>query len=65
MKPMGLNCTRFISYQEINVEEIDLIEDAWGFNSDFCDVIEFLGLMKAVPGKKLTKKLIKEIRKQV
>ena len=63
--PMGLNCTRFISYLEINVEGIDLVEDAWGLNSDFYDVIEFLGLMKAVPGKSLTKKLIEEIRKQV
>jgi hypothetical protein len=65
MKPMGLNSTRFISYREINVEKIDLIEDAWGFNADFSDVIELLGLIKSVPGRCLTKNLIEQIRKKV
>ena len=64
MKPMGLNSTPFISYHEIDVEEIDLIEDAWGLNSEFCDVIELLGQVKAVPRKRLTKKLIEKVRKQ-
>ena len=65
MQPMGLNSTHFLSYQEIKVEDIDLIEDAWGFNSEFIDVIALLGHINAVPGKSLTKNLIEKIRKQV
>jgi hypothetical protein len=65
MKPMGLNSTPFISYHEIDVEEIDLIEDAWGFNSEFCEVIELLDQTKVVTPRYLTKKLIEKIRKQV
>lgn len=65
MKPMGLNSTHFVSYHEIDVEEIDLIEDAWGLNSEFSDVIKLLDSIKVtVPGN-LTKKLIEEVRKQV
>ena len=62
---MGLNSTPFISYCDIKVENIDLIEDAWGLNSEFCDVIDLLGQLKSVPGKSLTTDLIKKIRKQV
>jgi len=65
MKPMGLNSTPFLSYRDIKVEEIDLIEDAWGLTSEFCDVIDLLGLLKVDPGKRLTKNLINKIRKKV
>ena len=63
MMPMGLNSTHFISYHDINVKDIDLIEDAWGLNAQFCDVIDLLGSVKAVPEKDLTEKLIDKIRK--
>ena len=63
MKPMGLTSTPFISYHDIKVEDIDLIEDAWGLNSEFCDVIDLLGQIKTVPGKRLTNRLIEKIRK--
>jgi len=65
MKPMGLNSTPFISYHQIEVDEIDLIEDAWGFYSQFNDVIYLLGTIKAVPEKSLTNELIRKISKQV
>ena len=65
MKPMGLNSTHFITYYDIKVEDIDPIEDAWGFHSEFNDVIDLLGQINAVPGKSLTKTLIEKIRKQV
>jgi len=65
MKPMGLNSTPFISYHEIDVEEIDLIADAWGFDSEFCDVIEILGQIKIITPGNLTKNLIEKVRKQV
>ena len=64
MKPMVLLSTPFLSYQEIRVTDEDLFEDAWGFRSEFSDVIELLGMIKPVPGKRLTKKLIEIIRKQ-
>jgi hypothetical protein len=63
MKPMGIISTQFITYSDIKVKDIDLIEDAWGLNSEFCDVIELLRHIKVEPEKKLTKKLIDKIRK--
>jgi len=60
---MGLTSTQFISYQDIKVKDVDLFEDAWGFNSEFCDVIDLLRQLKAAPGKRLTKRLIEKIRK--
>jgi hypothetical protein len=64
MKPMGLISTPFISYHDINVKDVDLFEDAWGINSEFCDVIYLLRQIKASPGRRLTKRLIAKIRKQ-
>lgn len=64
MKPMGLTSTPFISYHNIKVKDVDLFEDAWGINSEFCDVIDLLRQIKAVPGRRLTKKLIEKIRKK-
>ncbi|MFA5820405.1 MAG: hypothetical protein WC854_14160 [Bacteroidales bacterium] len=59
---MGLTSTPFISYHNIKVKDVDLIEDAWGINSEFCDVIDLLRQIKAVPGRRLTKRLIEKIR---
>lgn len=64
MKPMGQNSTQFISYHNIKVKDVDLLEDAWGFNSEFSDVINFLNQLDAVPEISLTNKLIEKIRKQ-
>lgn len=60
---MGIISTQFITYSDIKIQNIDLIEDAWGLNSEFCDVIELLRHIKVEPEKKLTKKLIDKIRK--
>ena len=60
--PMGLNSTHFISYHEINVENIDIIEDAWDLNKDFHDVITLLGMFRIEPGERLINKLIGRIR---
>jgi hypothetical protein len=61
--PMGLNSTHFISYHDINVDSADLIEDAWGLNAQYCDVIDLLLYVSAVPERELTEKLIDKIRK--
>ena len=60
---MGLNFTHFMSYHDINVKNADLIEDAWGLNAQFCDVIDLLHFVSAVPEIDLTEKLIDKIRK--
>jgi len=65
MKPMGLNSTQFITFRDIKVNGIDLFEDAWGINSEFCDVIDLLRQIKPVPERCLTTDLIKKIRKIV
>jgi hypothetical protein len=64
MKPMGLISTPFVSYHNINVEEIDIIEDAWGLNTQYCDVINILRQIDAVPEKCLTERLIEKIRRE-
>jgi hypothetical protein len=64
MKPMELISTPFISYHNIKVKNVDLIEDAWGFNSEFSDVIFLLRQINVVPGRRLTKRLLEKIRKQ-
>jgi hypothetical protein len=63
MKPMGLTSTPFLLYRDIKTEEIDLFEDAWGFYPQFSDVIDLLRQVKPVPGKRLTRRLIANIRK--
>jgi hypothetical protein len=65
MKPMVIVSTQFITLRDIKVEEIDLIEDAWGLNSEFSDVIDLLREMNPVPERCLTTSLIKKIRKIV
>jgi hypothetical protein len=58
IKPMGSTSTPFISYHEIDVKETDLLEDAWGLNSGFSDVIEFLGEFNFEPGDELISRVI-------
>ena len=62
---MGLISTPFITYRDIKVKDIDLIEDAMGLNTEFHDVITLLRSIKVVPGRSLTTSLIKNIRKKV
>ena len=63
MKPMGLNSTPFISYHDINLKDVDLFEDAFGLNTEFCDVIDLFRQINAVPELRLTEKLIEKFRK--
>jgi hypothetical protein len=62
---MVLFSTQFITFRDIKVEDIDLIEDAWGLNTEFCDVIDLLRHIDPVPERSLTTTLIKRIRKIV
>jgi len=55
--PMDLTSARFISYSEINTDDTDLYEDAWGIPSEFNDVFALLERDKTVPTVELTKRL--------
>lgn len=59
---MVSNSTPFITYGDINVDETDLFEDAWGFNSEFGDVFTQLGEVDTSPGEKMADQLIGFIR---
>jgi hypothetical protein len=59
---MALTSTPFLSYHKIQVENIDIYEDAFGFYQEFSDVINLLEQLKPVPKKRLTKRLIERVR---
>jgi hypothetical protein len=61
---MGLTSTLFLSYHEIQVDKIDIYEDAWDFYQQFSDVIAFLEQVRPVPRKRLTKRLIERVRQK-
>jgi hypothetical protein len=63
MTPMDLNSTPFLSYRQIKTDKIDLFEDAFGIYSQFSDVIGLLNMVKPVPGKRLTRRLLAKARK--
>jgi hypothetical protein len=64
MKPMGLISTPFITYRDIKIKDIDLIEDAMAINTEFHDVIALLRSIKVVPGRSLTTSLIKKYQEK-
>jgi hypothetical protein len=59
---MGLTSTQTVTYREINVKDADLIDDAFGFNCDFNDVVACLRKVRFEPGEDMTKRLIEKIR---
>ena len=64
MKPMGINSTQFISYHEIDVEGIDLHDDAFGFYPEFREVFDLLNESDIVPEESLIGRLIEKIRRE-
>ena len=63
MTPMGLNSTPFLSYRDIKTDKIDLFDDAFGIFARYSDVIGLLNMVKPVPGKRLTRRVIKAVRR--
>lgn len=61
---MGINSTQFISYHEIDVEGIDLHDDAFGFYPEFREVFDLLNESDIVPEESLIGRLIEKIRKK-
>ncbi len=64
MKPMGSTSTHFLSYREINTAGVDLFDDAWGFYPQFSDVIDILKVLRPLPDTRLTRQLIKKVRRK-
>jgi hypothetical protein len=60
---MAKTSTPFLSYHEIQADNIDIYEDAFGLYQEFGDVINLLGQLNPVPKKRLTKRLIERVRK--
>jgi hypothetical protein len=61
--PMVSTSTPFITSREINVEETDLYDDAWGFSSNFQDVISQLGGVDTSPADRMATQLIRMMSK--
>jgi hypothetical protein len=61
---MGLTSTPLLSYHQIEVDNIDIYEDAWGFYQEFNDVMLLLDQLRPVTRKRLTKRLIERVRQQ-
>jgi len=59
---MGLTSTQLIAYSDIEINNADLFEDAFGIRAEFSDVIAFLKLASFEPGKDLLKRLSDRIK---
>ncbi len=63
--PVNLTSTQLISFRNINTDEVDIYDDAWGFASEFTDVLDFLGTIDAEPPSAATEKLLELISKKL
>ncbi len=61
MKPVIDAYTPFVSYADVDVREVDLYDDAWGFMTQFPDVIRALSLAEPTPRLALITGLIEKI----
>jgi hypothetical protein len=61
-KDMDISSGRFVTYTDINVDEIDIYEDAWGLNTEFADVVSYLRELESLPDEHLANKLIFRLR---
>jgi hypothetical protein len=62
--PMDITSTPFITYREINVDDTDVFEDAWGLKSEFSDVYSYLGKTDTGPDDCLVERLLQNILKR-
>ena len=61
----GVNhSVRVLRYCEIDVGSIDLIDDAWGFRSQFADVIRLLDMINTTPPDSLLKRLFSRVESE-
>jgi hypothetical protein len=55
---MNLISTPFLKYHEIEAESTDIHDDAWGFNSEFSDILSYLGKIDETPADAMSERLI-------
>lgn len=60
--PMDINSTPYVRYNEINVDQTDLLDDAWGFSAQFGDVFALLNCLKPEPEPGIAERLIEIIK---
>lgn len=60
---MDIKIIPFTSNPDIEVDEIDLYEDAFGLNTEFTDVIRELSKLNVSPGDKITQSLMDRVKK--
>jgi len=51
----------FLSFEELNVDDIDIYDDAWGFNCQFPDIVKILNLVEPVPPPSVISRLMEKI----
>ena len=59
---MGLIFTQLVAYSEIEINDTDLFEDAFGIRTEFSDIIDLLKTASFEPDKDLVKRLMGRIR---
>jgi len=58
MRPVVDNGSRFISFAELDVRQIDLLDDAWGFARQFPDQLNAISLISPVAPDYLVNELL-------
>lgn len=58
---MDLISTPLVKYHQVRVDDTDIYEDAWGFSSEFDDVLGLLGKIDNSPAAAMTERLIEMI----
>lgn len=61
MKPVIETSLPFLSYQDLDVSEIDVYDDAWGFTSQFSEVFRKLSLASPEPSESVMVRLMEKI----
>jgi hypothetical protein len=61
MKPVIEAFVSFLSYDDLDVSDIDVYDDAWGFNHQFGDVFRKLSLANPEPSESVVGRLLAKI----
>ncbi len=61
MKPVIETFVPYLSYEELDVSDIDVYDDAWGFSHQFGDVFRKLSLVNPEPSESIVASLLAKI----
>jgi hypothetical protein len=62
MKPVVDAFAPFVSFADVDVSNIDLYDDAWGFSQQFPDVLDTLLLFETIPPLSVLVNLLEKIK---